>query len=97
MNDIVIKAENLGKKYVIGHQAERGDYTLLRDVLMQNANSMEQDKRPGKGEAHHTGRYAGRSVGAQGLSFEARGGDREFITNSHVEHRDLKSLTLIRI
>lgn len=70
---------------------------LYGTVLMQNANSMEQDKRPGKGGAHHTGRYAGRDVGAQGLSFEARGGDREFITNSHVEHRDLKSLTLIRI
>jgi lipopolysaccharide transport system ATP-binding protein len=37
MNDIVIKAENLGKKYLIGHQAERGGYTALRDVLMQNA------------------------------------------------------------
>jgi hypothetical protein len=32
MPDIVIKAENLGKKYVIGHQAERGGYTALRDV-----------------------------------------------------------------
>ena len=40
MSDIVIKAENLGKKYVIGHQAERGDYTLLRDVLMQNARTL---------------------------------------------------------
>jgi four helix bundle protein len=27
----------------------------------------------------------------------ARGGNREFITNSDVEHRDLKSLTLIHI
>jgi len=40
MSDIVIKAENLGKKYVIGHQAERGGYTALRDVLMQNARSL---------------------------------------------------------
>jgi hypothetical protein len=40
MPDIVIKAENLVKKYVIGHQAERGDYTLLRDVLMQNARTL---------------------------------------------------------
>ena len=39
MSDIVIKAENLGKKYVIGHQAERGGYTALRDVLMQNART----------------------------------------------------------
>jgi lipopolysaccharide transport system ATP-binding protein len=40
MSDIVIKAENIGKKYVIGHQAERGGYTALRDVLMQNARTL---------------------------------------------------------
>jgi lipopolysaccharide transport system ATP-binding protein len=40
MPDIVIKAENLGKKYVIGHQAESGGYTALRDVLMQNARTL---------------------------------------------------------
>ena len=37
MSDIVIKAENLGKKYIIGHQADHGRYLALRDVLMQNA------------------------------------------------------------
>ena len=40
MPDIVIKAENLGKKYTIGHQAERGGYTALRDVLIQNARTL---------------------------------------------------------
>ncbi len=40
MSDIVIKAENLGKKYIIGHQAERGNYTALRDVLMKNARTL---------------------------------------------------------
>jgi lipopolysaccharide transport system ATP-binding protein len=40
MSDIVIKAENLGKKYVIGHQAEGGGYTALRDVLAQNARTL---------------------------------------------------------
>ncbi|MHB9098292.1 MAG: ABC transporter ATP-binding protein [Syntrophales bacterium] len=40
MSDIVIKAENLGKKYVIGHQAENGRYVALRDVLMQNARTL---------------------------------------------------------
>jgi lipopolysaccharide transport system ATP-binding protein len=40
MSDIVIKAENLGKKYVIGHHAERVAYLALRDVLMQNARSL---------------------------------------------------------
>jgi lipopolysaccharide transport system ATP-binding protein len=40
MSDVIIKAENLGKKYLIGHQAERGGYMALRDVLMQNARSL---------------------------------------------------------
>ena len=63
MTSIVIKAENLCKKYLIGHQAERGGYTALRDVLMQNARTLlEQDQRPCKREAHHTGRYIGRNI-----------------------------------
>ena len=40
MSDIVIKAENLGKKYVIGHQTERVRYLALRDVWMQNARTL---------------------------------------------------------
>ncbi len=40
MSDIVIKTENLGKKYIIGHQAESGRYVALRDVLIQNARSL---------------------------------------------------------
>jgi len=39
MSDIVIKAENLGKKYIIGHQAQ-GDYLSLRDIAMQNARNL---------------------------------------------------------
>ncbi len=38
-SDVAIRAESLGKKYVIGHQAERGGYVALRDVLMQGAQS----------------------------------------------------------
>jgi lipopolysaccharide transport system ATP-binding protein len=40
MPDIVIKAENLGKKYIIGHQSENGRYVALRDVMMQNAQGL---------------------------------------------------------
>ena len=40
MTDIVIKAENLGKKYTIGHQAADGRYVALRDVLVNNARSL---------------------------------------------------------
>ncbi len=36
MSDIVIQAEALGKKYLIGHQTERERYTALRDVLVRN-------------------------------------------------------------
>ncbi len=40
MSDTVIKAENLGKKYIIGHRAENVRYVALRDVLMQNARTL---------------------------------------------------------
>jgi lipopolysaccharide transport system ATP-binding protein len=39
VSDIVIHAENLGKRYTIGHRAERVRYMALRDVLMQSARS----------------------------------------------------------
>src|SRR5262245_36821271 len=35
--DVVIRAEGLGKKYVIGHQAERERYVALRDVIARSA------------------------------------------------------------
>jgi lipopolysaccharide transport system ATP-binding protein len=40
MSEIVIKAENLGKKYTIGHQADRTSYVSFRDVLMRNASNL---------------------------------------------------------
>jgi lipopolysaccharide transport system ATP-binding protein len=40
MSDIIIKAENLGKKYTIGHHTSNGSYMALRDVLMQHARSL---------------------------------------------------------
>jgi len=40
MSDVIIRAENLGKKYTIGHQAENGRYVALRDVVMQNVRTL---------------------------------------------------------
>jgi len=40
MSDIVIRAEGLGKKYLIGHQAGREPYTALRDVLARGARGL---------------------------------------------------------
>ena len=39
MSDTVIKVENLGKKYVIGHQKQER-YTALRDVIAKGARSV---------------------------------------------------------
>lgn len=37
----MIRVENLGKKYMIGHQAEgRSNYVALRDVLTDGARSL---------------------------------------------------------
>ena len=38
--DIVIGAEGLGKKYVIGHKTERERYVALRDVLARGAKNI---------------------------------------------------------
>ena len=40
MSDIVINVENLGKKYTIGHQTQRGGYISLREVLSRNTLSL---------------------------------------------------------
>ena len=40
MSDVVIKAEGLGKKYLIGHQRETERYTALRDVLARSVKGM---------------------------------------------------------
>jgi lipopolysaccharide transport system ATP-binding protein len=38
--DVMIRAEGLGKKYIIGHQAERESYVALRDVIARNARNL---------------------------------------------------------
>lgn len=39
MSDIVIKAENIGKKYVIGHQTQNPKNATLRDTLISGAQN----------------------------------------------------------
>lgn len=39
MSDVLIQAEGLGKRYVIGHQAQRESYMALRDVLMRKVKT----------------------------------------------------------
>lgn len=40
MNDIVIRAEGLGKKYIIGHNTEGERYAALRDVISRNIRGL---------------------------------------------------------
>ena len=44
-DDIVISAEQLGKKYAIGHETEREGYTVLRDVITRGARGVWQRTR----------------------------------------------------
>jgi lipopolysaccharide transport system ATP-binding protein len=44
--DVVIRAEGLGKKYLIGHAASGGErYTALRDVLVRSARGLARSTR----------------------------------------------------
>lgn len=38
---VIIKAENIGKKYIIGHQ-KRGQYLTIRDTIMHSIRGIEQ-------------------------------------------------------
>jgi lipopolysaccharide transport system ATP-binding protein len=47
MSDTVIRVENLGKKYIIGHQQQER-YTALRDSITNGAKGLVQSLRRGK-------------------------------------------------
>ena len=39
MSDVLIQFEGLGKKYIIGHQAQRERYFALRDVIARGTKN----------------------------------------------------------
>ena len=45
MTDVVLRAEGLGKKYLIGHEASREQYTALRDVIGRAARDLTRSAR----------------------------------------------------
>jgi lipopolysaccharide transport system ATP-binding protein len=72
MSDTVIRVENLGKRYIIGHQpTER--YTALRDVLMNKAKGLTQLVNP---KAKRENPTSEAFWALQDVSFEVKQGDR---------------------
>src|SRR2546422_8565918 len=75
MTDVVIEAENLGKKFIIGHQARDG-YVALRDVLTSNARSLwRQTGDLFRGKPLIDGESLEEIWALKGVSFEVRRGD----------------------
>ena len=73
MADVVILAEGLGKKYLIGHQAEREPYVALSEVLSRGARRLAQNV------LHKAEVVAGKTIeefwALKDVSFEINRGD----------------------
>ena len=75
-DDVVIRAEGLGKKYVIGHQAERERYVALRDVLARGArNWWRKTAGMARGRAILAGDTVEEFWALKDVSFEVRRGE----------------------
>lgn len=76
MSHIVIKAEGLGKKYTIGHQADRERYTALRDVIMRQAKGLwRKSKDLLRGKAIINGDELEEVWALKDVSFEVKQGE----------------------
>jgi lipopolysaccharide transport system ATP-binding protein len=75
-NDVVIRAEGLGKKYAIGHEAERERYTALRDVIARNMKRLARSAADlARGRAMVTGDEIEEFWALKDINFEIKRGD----------------------
>ena len=75
-DDVVIRAEGLGKKYVIGHEAERERYPTLRDVLARGArNAWRKTVDMARGRAIVAGDRVEEFWALKDVSFEVKRGE----------------------
>jgi lipopolysaccharide transport system ATP-binding protein len=76
MSETVIKAENLGKKYIIGHKGSAG-YKTFREQMLQHAhNFYSRTKKMFSGQQVLDGDEVEEFWALKGLNFEIQKGDR---------------------
>ena len=76
MAETVIKAENLGKKYIIGHQG-KGGYKTFREQVMQHAhNFYSRTRQLVTGKTVIEGDEVEEFWALKDLNFEIQQGDR---------------------
>ena len=75
MSEVVIKAENLGKKYIIGHQASAGYKTFREQMLHHAHNFYSRTKKMITGQQVTEGDELEEFWALKELSFEINKGD----------------------
>jgi lipopolysaccharide transport system ATP-binding protein len=72
----VISVENLGKMYLLNHQANNGSYVALRDVLSSGVKEMSRRLLNPLGSAHAPANSPEEFWALRDVSFEVKQGDR---------------------